>query len=146
MARTLAAVAVRPILPPSPQDGKCCKSLTDNEYEIITRESLLMAWFLFYGGATMRSVQVLLAWALLALSGTLWAMTADDLVQKTGIAGGLCSFPRAVQGDEKLALELAKTPDLRGSPLVARCPGRVTHPRRRGGRGGSGPISLHRKG
>ena len=45
-----------------------------------------------------------------AQGGVLWGMTAEDVVQKTGIAGGLCSFPRVDQGDEKLALELAKRP------------------------------------
>jgi outer membrane protein assembly factor BamB len=37
-------------------------------------------------------------------------MTADDLVGKTGVAGGLVSFPRAVTSDEALAFDLAKRP------------------------------------
>jgi len=58
----------------------------------------------------MRRVVVSLACAMLVANGTVWAMSADDLVAKTGIAGGLCSFPRAGQGDETLAFELAKRP------------------------------------
>ena len=57
----------------------------------------------------MRRMPTLLC-ALLLSSTVLWGMTADELVQKTGIAGGLCSFPRATPADETLALELAKRP------------------------------------
>jgi hypothetical protein len=46
----------------------------------------------------------------LAAHGMLWGMTADELTQKTGIAGGLCAFPRATAEDVKLALELAQRP------------------------------------
>ena len=35
------------------------------------------------------------------------AMTAENVVQKTGVAGGLCSFPRLVKADEPLAMERA---------------------------------------
>jgi outer membrane protein assembly factor BamB len=54
----------------------------------------------------------LLLGTLVATSGTLWAMTAEEVFQKTGIAGGLCSFPRVGPADEGLALELAKRPAL----------------------------------
>ena len=40
----------------------------------------------------------------------LWGMTPDDLIRKTGIAGGLCSFPHAGQADKDLALALAERP------------------------------------
>jgi len=42
--------------------------------------------------------------------GLLFGLTADELTKKTGIEGGLCSFPQATQEDMKLALELAKRP------------------------------------
>jgi len=58
----------------------------------------------------MKRMAVVLACVLSAIGGTLWGMTPEDVVQKTGIAGGLCSFPRIQQGDEKLAMELAKRP------------------------------------
>lgn len=48
--------------------------------------------------------------AVLTLRGLLWSMTADELIQKTGLAGGLCVFPRATRQDLPLALELAKKP------------------------------------
>jgi outer membrane protein assembly factor BamB len=37
-------------------------------------------------------------------------MDAEELLQNTGLVGGLCSFPRLGPGDEQLALELAKRP------------------------------------
>jgi outer membrane protein assembly factor BamB len=46
----------------------------------------------------------------LSLHGMAWGMTADELGQRTGTAGGLCSFPRAGEGDERLSVELAKRP------------------------------------
>jgi outer membrane protein assembly factor BamB len=58
----------------------------------------------------MKQAFVVMICALLSFSPTLWGMTGDELAQKTGVAGGLCSFPRASQGDEKLAMELAKRP------------------------------------
>ena len=58
----------------------------------------------------MKRLWLLLVCVLLPTNERLWGMTADDLVQKTGIAGGLCSFPRFEQGDEKLVVELAKRP------------------------------------
>ncbi len=60
----------------------------------------------------MKRIGLLLFGALVATGGTVWGMTADDLAQKTGIAGGLCSFPRVVEGDEALAFELARRPTL----------------------------------
>ncbi|MCY2988649.1 MAG: PQQ-binding-like beta-propeller repeat protein [Planctomycetota bacterium] len=58
----------------------------------------------------MRRICGLFAGALLAVTGTVWGMTADELVQRTGIVGGLCSFPRLGPGEEKLAIELAQRP------------------------------------
>jgi len=58
----------------------------------------------------MKRIFAPLACVLSVASGMLWGMTADELVQKTGIAGGLCSFPRVQPSDDKLALELAKRP------------------------------------
>ncbi|MCY3018066.1 MAG: PQQ-binding-like beta-propeller repeat protein [Planctomycetota bacterium] len=58
----------------------------------------------------MRREMVLSAWLLLATSGALFAMTADEVVQQSGISGGLCSFPCAQAADEKLIIELAKRP------------------------------------
>ncbi|HOX06780.1 MAG TPA: PQQ-binding-like beta-propeller repeat protein [Planctomycetota bacterium] len=43
-----------------------------------------------------------------ALAGE--ALTADGVVARAGVAGGLASFPRASAGDEKLILELARRP------------------------------------
>ena len=60
----------------------------------------------------MKRIWLVFACSLLTAGGTLWGMTADDLVQKTGIAGGLCSFPRIGKEDVKLAIELAKRPTL----------------------------------
>jgi outer membrane protein assembly factor BamB len=60
----------------------------------------------------MKRIGLLLFAALLATGGTLWGMTADDLAKKTGIAGGLCCFPRVAEGDVALAFELAKRPAL----------------------------------
>ena len=48
--------------------------------------------------------------AVFAAGEMLWGLTADEVTQKTGISGGLCSFPRAGAGDDKLALELAQRP------------------------------------
>jgi outer membrane protein assembly factor BamB len=48
-----------------------------------------------------------------AVTGTRAAeqpLTADQLIQKTGISGGLCAFPRATAADAPLALELARRP------------------------------------
>jgi hypothetical protein len=45
-----------------------------------------------------------------AMPGSLWAMTADELTSRTGIAGGLCVFPQAAPEDVALALELARRP------------------------------------
>ena len=58
----------------------------------------------------MKRTGLLTACVLFATNGMLWGLTADDLVRTTGIAGGLCSFPRVAPGDEKLAFELAKRP------------------------------------
>ena len=58
----------------------------------------------------MKRMWLVFACSWFATGGMLWGMTADDVVQKTGIAGGLCSFPRVGQADEKLAIELAKRP------------------------------------
>ena len=54
----------------------------------------------------------ILAWiiSLWAMPVLLWGTTADELVKKTGITGGLCAFPQATQEDVKLALELARRP------------------------------------
>lgn len=41
---------------------------------------------------------------------TAWSITPDELIRKTGIAGGLCSFPHAGQADKDLALALAARP------------------------------------
>ncbi|MFH0938269.1 MAG: PQQ-binding-like beta-propeller repeat protein [Planctomycetota bacterium] len=49
-------------------------------------------------------------YVLLVAQATGWAMTADELTGRTGVAGGFCSFPHAVPGDELLAVELAKRP------------------------------------
>jgi outer membrane protein assembly factor BamB len=46
----------------------------------------------------------------LLTSGALHAMTAEDVVGKTAVAGGLCCFPRLTQADEPLALALAGRP------------------------------------
>jgi outer membrane protein assembly factor BamB len=58
----------------------------------------------------MKRMWLCLACTLLATNEMLWGMTADDVVAKTGIAGGLCSFPRLAAGEENLAIELAKRP------------------------------------
>ena len=42
--------------------------------------------------------------------GALRAITADDVVKKTGIAGGFCAFPLAGEGDASLAVDLARRP------------------------------------
>jgi outer membrane protein assembly factor BamB len=74
----------------------------------------------------MQRIGLTLACAIFLTNSLLWGMTPDELVQKTGIAGGLCSFPRTTQGDEKLALELAKRPTFvvhllsQNAPAVAR--------------------------
>ena len=60
----------------------------------------------------MKRMWLRLACAVLATSGTLWGMTAGDVVEKTGIAGGLCSFPRFVPADESLAIDLARRPTM----------------------------------
>ena len=60
----------------------------------------------------MKRIWLVFACSLFTAGGTLWGMTADDVVQKTGIAGGLCSFPRVGKEDVKLAMELAKRPSL----------------------------------
>ncbi len=46
----------------------------------------------------------------LLLSGLLHAMTVDEVVEKTGIAGGFCAFPLADKTDAALLTELAKRP------------------------------------
>lgn len=48
--------------------------------------------------------------ALLLTATVACGMTADELVQRTGVAGGLCAFPRATPEDETLALDLAQRP------------------------------------
>ena len=64
----------------------------------------------------MKRIGLLLACGLLLINGTVWAMTAEEVLAKTGLpggpglAGGLCCFPRASQADEPLVLELAKRP------------------------------------
>ena len=58
----------------------------------------------------MRRIWCWLACPLFAVTGMAWGMTADELVQKTGITGGLCAFPRLAHEEEKLAIELAKRP------------------------------------
>jgi outer membrane protein assembly factor BamB len=60
----------------------------------------------------MKRTWVWLAGVLLACGGMASAMTADELAKTTGIAGGVCCFPRAGQADEKLAAELAKRPTM----------------------------------
>jgi len=46
----------------------------------------------------------------LFLTGVLHAITVDDLVEKTGVAGGFCSFPLADKTDAGLITELARRP------------------------------------
>ena len=58
----------------------------------------------------MKQLWLPLAWILLSMHGMLAGMTVDDVIKNTGLAGGLCSFPRAGTVDEPLALELAKRP------------------------------------
>ena len=58
-----------------------------------------------------------------------------------GVAGGLCSFPRFEQGDEKLVFELAKRPTF-VVHLSSPRPIAWHAPRRGGGRGAAGPLSL----
>ena len=58
----------------------------------------------------MKRVWLSLAWTLFSMHGMLAGMTVDDVIKNTGLAGGLCSFPRAVNADEPLVFELAKRP------------------------------------
>jgi outer membrane protein assembly factor BamB len=44
------------------------------------------------------------------MPGVVGGMTVDELTSKSGIAGGLCVFPRATPDDAKLALALAQRP------------------------------------
>src|SRR5512133_533188 len=48
--------------------------------------------------------------AILLVNGHIWAVTGAEVSRKTGLAGGLCCFPRIAQLDEPLALELARRP------------------------------------
>jgi hypothetical protein len=57
----------------------------------------------------MKRMALLVATLLLA-GGTVSAMTVEEVAKKTGLAGGLCCFPRIAQSDEPLALDLAKRP------------------------------------
>ena len=52
----------------------------------------------------------LLTACVLCAAGSAFGLTPDELTQKTGVAGGLCAFPRLVPGDSGLAIELAKRP------------------------------------
>ncbi|KKK77952.1 hypothetical protein LCGC14_2848420, partial [marine sediment metagenome] len=45
----------------------------------------------------MKRMTLSVAWALLLTNTAVWSMSADDVVRKTGVAGGLCSFPRLTQ-------------------------------------------------
>jgi outer membrane protein assembly factor BamB len=58
----------------------------------------------------MKRTTLSVACALLLTNTTVWSMSAEDVVQKTGVSGGLCCFPRIAQSDEPLALDLAKRP------------------------------------
>ncbi|MHC4718520.1 MAG: outer membrane protein assembly factor BamB family protein, partial [Planctomycetota bacterium] len=58
----------------------------------------------------MKRTALSLVWALVLANAALGAMTAEEVVQKTGVAGGLCCFPRLSRTDEPLALELARRP------------------------------------
>ncbi|MBM4035976.1 MAG: hypothetical protein FJ291_29930 [Planctomycetes bacterium] len=58
----------------------------------------------------MGRMKVVIVCAAIVASRVLWGMSADELVARAGVAGGLCSFPRATQAEEALALELAKKP------------------------------------
>ena len=52
----------------------------------------------------------LLLGALLLTSSLLMGITTDEVLRKTGIAGGLCAIPRASMNDVALALDLAGRP------------------------------------
>jgi outer membrane protein assembly factor BamB len=58
----------------------------------------------------MKRIALLLVLVLVFTNGASGAMSAKDVVGKTGVAGGLCSFPRLAQADDPLALDLAKRP------------------------------------
>jgi hypothetical protein len=58
----------------------------------------------------MRQTGCVLACVLFAVTEMAWGMTADDLVQKTGLVGGFCCFPRVGAGEAKLAIESAQRP------------------------------------
>jgi hypothetical protein len=47
---------------------------------------------------------------LLPSQHALAGITADEIIQQTGLAGGLCCFPRVAPGDEALAMALARRP------------------------------------
>ena len=59
-----------------------------------------------------RIIRLTVVCAVLAMHSTLWALTADEVAQRTDVGGGLCSFPRFAPGDERLAIELAGKPTL----------------------------------
>ena len=56
----------------------------------------------------MKRMRIWVMGALVMLPALAPGMTADELIQQTGIAGGFYSFPRFRQADQPLALELAR--------------------------------------